>query len=429
VKTVTGSAHFEGAIVIFRPASTDNGVTPAFVTDQGLPDFRRPPFIEPQFSNGNNTAYWDGEAVRLPQNYQWTMSLQRQLGDSWVVEASYNATVGAHLVAGVKNPNQLPWDLVGRYGNGLLGAPLNSDQARAAGIGVPYSEIFRDFGANVSVAQALRPYPQYRDIQTQSGQGDKSGHSSYHALILKADKRFGSGVTFQGSYVFSKILSDTDTFGDNLKSQDHYNRGLEKSLSALDRTHNFKFSYIYELPVGKGKRWMNRGGVANAILGGWRLSGTQFYSSGAPIGLTNANTFNTFAGRMNALYMDQAGTYDNWVVEQDNPNWRGADRYFQPASFFGNQSANQLGRTRPGDATRLNGAARTMWSDVENFSLAKTINATEQVRVDIRWEAFNAFNRSRFNVGSTDVTSPNFGRVTGTVNDPRRMQLGLKIYW
>jgi hypothetical protein len=284
-------------------------------------------------------------------------------------------------------------------------------------------------GGLAGVAQALRPYPQYRDIQTQSGQGDKSGHSSYHALILKADKRFGSGVTFQGSYVFSKILSDTDTFGDNLKSQDHYNRGLEKSLSALDRTHNFKFSYIYELPVGKGKRWMNRGGVANAILGGWRLSGTQFYSSGAPIGLTNANTFNTFAGRMNALYMDQAGTYDNWVVEQDNPNWRGADRYFQPASFFGNQSANQLGRTRPGDATRLNGAARTMWSDVENFSLAKTINATEQVRVDIRWEAFNAFNRSRFNVGSTDVTSPNFGRVTGTVTAPRRMLLGHNIYW
>jgi hypothetical protein len=81
VKAVTGSTHFEGAIIIFRPSSLDNGVTPAFLLDEGLPPYVRPPVIYPRFSNGNNTDYWDNEAVRLPETYQWTLSVQRQLAE------------------------------------------------------------------------------------------------------------------------------------------------------------------------------------------------------------------------------------------------------------------------------------------------------------------------------------------------------------
>lgn len=427
-KTITGSTHFEGAIIIFRPTTSDNGITPAFKVDEGLPAYPKPPFINPAFSNGNNTAYWDNEAVRLPQNYQYTFSIQRQVAD-WVLEASYNATIGAHLVAGLKATNQLPLSYLDTYGNNLLSARLNSDAARAAGIRVPYNQIFQQFGPNVSVAQALRPYPQYLNVDTFSGTGDKSGHSTYHALVLKGDKRYSSGLTVQGSYVFSKVLADTFTFGTATTARDHYNRRLEKSISDLDRTHNLKFSYIFEIPIGRGRRWMNRGGVADAIFGGWRLSGIHFYSSGPPIGFTNANTFNAFSSRANALYMDQVGTYDGWVAEHDNPNWRGSDRYFQPSTFFGNQSATGLGRRQPGDATRFNPSARRAWSMTENFSLAKTFSITEVIRIDLRWEAFNAFNRSLFNPGSTNVTSPQFGQVTGTLNEPRRMQFGLKIYW
>ena len=428
-KTVTGSTHFEGAIIIFRPTSTDNGITPAFKLDQGLPAYPIPPFIEPDFSNANNTAFWDGEAVRLPQTYQWTLSVQRQLGQTWLIETSYNATIGAHLVAGLKNINQVPWEYVDTLGNSLLGARLDSPAARAAGIAVPYVQIFEDYGQSVSVAQALRPYPQVRDIQTFEGHGDKSGHSSYHAFVMKADKRYAAGVTMQASYVFSKLISDIDSYGEATRAQDHYNRRLEKSISDLDRTHNFKLSYIWELPVGKGKKFLGNGGPLAAVFGGWRFTATHFYNSGAPLQLTNANTFNTFAGRMNALYMDQTGTYDGWVAEHDNPNWLGDDRFFQPSSFFGQQNTTALGRTRPGDATRLNPKARSPWSLVENFSLAKSFNFTESIRLDLRGEAFNAFNRSLFQTGDRNVTSPNFGRVLGTDNDPRRMQLALKLYW
>jgi len=82
VKTSSGSAHFEGATVRFFTSSTNNGVTPAFLVDQGIPEFRRPPFLEPEFANGGDMSYWDGQAVRLPKNYQYTFSLQRQLRES-----------------------------------------------------------------------------------------------------------------------------------------------------------------------------------------------------------------------------------------------------------------------------------------------------------------------------------------------------------
>src|SRR5690606_2347981 len=131
-------------------------------------------------------------------------------------------------------------------------------------------------------------------------------------------------------------------------------------------------------------------------------SGTHFYNSGSPINIVNANNFNTFSSRQNALYMDQVQNgYLGWVAERENPNWLGDDRFFVDASHFGVQDADALGRTRPGDATRFNKHARTQWNLSENYSLAKSFDFTEDFRLDFRFEAFNAFNRARFNTGST----------------------------
>lgn len=422
VKTVTGSTHFEGAILIFRPASLDNGVTPGFLMDEGLPPYTPPPSIDPSFSNGNNTAYWDHEAVRLPANYQWTFGIQRQLSDTVVFEADYNATVGAHLVAGLKNMNQIPFSVLENYGRSLLTSSVDSPAAIAAGITRPYASIDCDFSSTcqpVSVAQALRPFPQYRDIQTWSGQGDKSGHSSYHALVLKLQKAYSAGLTLQGSYVLSKMFTDADSFDADNRALDHYNRGLEKSLGQYDQTHSIKLNYIYELPFGKGKRWLNNNPV-HWVLGGWRVAGVHFYSSGFPLNLGNSVAFPIFNGR-NAAHVT---SYDGWIAENDNPDWKGSDRFFVDPSFFGDQPND-----RPGNSTRFNPKARYPWQNEVNFSLAKTFPIKESIRLDFRWEMFNAFNQPRFSTGSRNVQDPNFGRVTDTLNGPRRMQLGLKLYW
>jgi hypothetical protein len=99
-------------------------------------------------------------------------------------------------------------------------------------------------------------------------------------MVLKAERRLSGGLTFQWNYTFSKILTDSDSYDAGGSSQDHYNRGLEKSIGQYDQTHAVKLSTIYELPFGKGRRFMNMGGIANGVLGGWRLGAIQTYSAG-----------------------------------------------------------------------------------------------------------------------------------------------------
>jgi hypothetical protein len=433
-KTITGSAHFEGSTLVFSASSLDNGITPIFRYDEGLPPYIRPPVIDPTFSNGASPAFWDGEAVRLPENYQWTLSVQRQLSNTLVLETSYNATIGAHLVAGLKRYNQLPFSLLERYGRTLLSSSVDSPAARAAGIVRPYRDIDCQFSstcAPVSVAQALRPFPQFRDINTASGAGDKSGHSSYHAMVVKLDKRYAQGVTLQGSYVFSKLLTDADGYNPDNGTLDHYNRRLEKSIGEFDLTHNLKMTYIYELPFGRGKRWL-QSGPASWILGGWRIAGSHLYASGYPLSIGNSAALGSilFNGRSPALIT----SYEGWIANYDNPNWKGSDRFFAPASSYvvdTNPATPTIDQPndRAGNATRHNPKARQPWNLNENFSLAKSFNITESARVDLRWEMFNAFNRFRPSPGSTNVQDVNFGRVQSQLNEPRRMQLGLKIYF
>jgi len=223
--------------------------------------------------------------------------------------------------------------------------------ARAAGLTRPYQDINCQFSATcapVSVAQALRPFPQFRDINTSSGAGDKSGHASYHSLLLKIDKRYGQGLTVQASYVLSKILTDADGYQPDNATLDHYNRRLEKSIGELDLTHNFKMTYIYELPFGKNQRWLSSVPAA-WVLGNWQIAGSQFYSSGYPLSLGNSAALGSilFNGRSAATI----STYDGWIVNKNNPDWKGADRFFQAPSFFGPQPTDRAGRRgrRPSD--------------------------------------------------------------------------------
>jgi len=93
------------------------------------------------------------------------------------------------------------------------------------------------------------------------------------------------GLIGQWSYTFSKLLTDSDTFYTANQAQDHYNRGLEKSIGQYDQTHSVKLSTLYELPIGKGKRFLSSG-VASWLVGGWRLGAIQTYSSGVPLALS-----------------------------------------------------------------------------------------------------------------------------------------------
>jgi hypothetical protein len=156
------------------------------------------------------------------------------------------------------------------------------------------------------------------------------------------------------------------------------------------------------------------------VVGGWRVAGIQVYSSGLPIALTRNNPLPIF----NLSSRPLVDSYDNWRAPLVGASFDPAvDRFLKPASAFPAQPNGF------GNATRYNPKVRSFWGQSENVSLARTFRVTEQIRVDVRGEAFNVFNRVIFGTGSTNLNAGNFGQVTNTANDPRQMQVGLKVYW
>lgn len=433
VTVVSGSGHFAGFVGEYVFNSPDQGVTPAYNWDKGFPSYKLPPLMDPSVSNNNTVDYWQlRDAARAPENLYWTMSIQRQLSANTVIEAAYSANVGAHLQAGLVNVNQTPTrylnQFLQQYGTtaalNLLRADINSAQARAAGIPIPYAN-FTDPNVQQlrTVNQALRPFPQYQTVVTGSQGGDKSGHLAYHAFVLKAERRYSSGLTFQWNYVLSKLITDADTYnaaGGAGNAQDQYNRRLEKSIGAFDQTHVLKMSTVYELPFGPGKRYLTNTGVVGHVFGGWRVSGIMTYMSGFPIALARNNPFPI----SNGVTRPVVASYDNWRAPIQGSKFDPNVDKFLDRNVFPTQPSDQFG-----NITRYNPKVRGFPNFGENLSMAKSFRFKESARLDFRCEAFNLFNRTVFGTGATNVNSTTFGVVTNQVNTARQMQVALKLYW
>jgi hypothetical protein len=426
--TVTqSSSHFAGFIGQYVFESPDAGVTPAFLLDQGLPSYPLPPRIDPTFSNNNDVDWFNGQAASRPAVYDsWTISMQRELGQGVMVELDYNGVYGSKLQAGLMNPNQVPMsvvnELVARFGptgaRDLLNSQITSAAAIAAGIVPPYANFTNpNVQRSRTVAQALRPFPQYLAVNVQSGGGDKTGRSHYHAGVLKVNKRFGGGFMLHGSYTLSKLMTDADSFSGSGRALDAARPELEWSIGRFDQRHSIKINSVFELPFGEGRRWLTRG-IANQIIGGWRVALIQTYSSGFPLGVTTNAPLLIFNG-VNRPNVTGADWRAPIAGEEFNPL---VDRFLNRAAFV--QPVGELG-----NAPRVNPNVRRFWNLNENISIAKSVKATGKIDVDIRVEAFNLFNRVIWGAPNTDFSSNNFGLINSQGNTPRQMQLGLKLYW
>lgn len=429
VTVVQGSGHYAGFIGQYAFVSPDQGISPAFNVDAGLPSYPLPPQIDPAFANNQNVDWWQGqEATRAPENLFWTWSVQRQISNTTVIEAAYNGSVGTHLQTGLLRYNQVPTpifnDLIARFGAqqaiDLLRADINSPQARAAGIPIPYPNFTNPAIQRArTVNQALRPFPQYLDIVTGVQNGDKSGHSSYHAFILKLERRYSRGLTLQWNYTLSKLLTDSDTYYANAPAaQDHYNRRLEKSIGAFDQTHALKLNTIYELPFGRGRKWLQTG-LLSHVIGGWSIAAIQTYLSGFPVAISRNNPFPIFNGPTRPTIT----TYEKWRAPIQG------DKFDPAVDRFLNRAAFPVQPLAFGNATRYNPKVRAFPNLNENISLAKSFQFTESIKLSFRAEAFNLLNRTVFGTGNTNLDANTFGVVANQVNDWRQMQMALKLYW
>ena len=429
VTVISGTSHFAGYIGQYEFTNTDSGVTPTFLLDQGLPAYPLPPQINPAFSNNNaRVDYWNGDAALRPATYDsWTISTQREVRRGLTVELDYNGSKGTNLQANLLNLNQVPLekvnDLIARFGLAntitLLNSQIPSAQATAAGITPPYPNFTNPaVQSNRSVAQALRPFPQYGTINTTDSGGDKTGKSMYHAGVVKVTQRLSADFLFQGSYTYSKLMTNADTFSGSTGSMDTAQPDLEYSIGRLDQTHSIRLNTVVELPWGPGKRWLNSG-VLSHVIGGWRVAGVQSYSSGFPLGVTTGAAPLPIFNATNRPNVTGADWRAPFAGDEFDPR---VDRYLDRAAF--SVPVGQLG-----NAPRRNAEVRRPWNLNENVSIAKTISVKDGLRLDVRVEAFNLLNRTVWGEPNTDFNNTNFGLITTTANAPRQMQLGLKLYW
>jgi hypothetical protein len=227
------------------------------------------------------------------------------------------------------------------------------------------------------------------------------------------------------------MFSDTDSTaigGGGGRAMDHYNRRLEKGLSYDDQTHVLREAFTYELPVGKGKHW-TLPGPANRILGGWGFAGGLEYASGTPM-TVGPGVSSVPGGAGNRAFIN---SYDNWRAPISGGKFDPfKDVWWNKAAFGLDGKGNQMTQTQLlyagfGHATRDNPKARYPWYLSENITMSKNVDFTEKVKLTLRFEAFNIFNRVRMGAPDSTVTSANFGVIRAQGNDPRRMQFGAKV--
>jgi hypothetical protein len=243
---------------------------------------------------------------------------------------------------------------------------------------------------------------------------DDGANGSYNSLAGKLTKRFSHGLTTLMSYTWSKSIDETSGVrtqdSDTLFSQDGNCMRCERGLSAFDNRQRLVISGLYDLPVGKGRHVDVRKPLVNAVVGGWQLGSIVTWRSGFPInpsaGVNRANT-NINVDRPDATGVGQS------LENRSTAQWFNTAAFaLQPLYAIGNAARNSI-IGPPGFYLDF--------SAHKDFRMPK-----EGHTLQFRWEAFNALNHPAWGLPNTNLSSPQFGRITSTNGSMRQMQFALK---
>ncbi|HEY8562475.1 MAG TPA: TonB-dependent receptor [Pyrinomonadaceae bacterium] len=405
--------------------------------------------------------YYD-ENFKLGRVMQYDLNVQRQLPFNFVVSLSYIGNRGTRLRSAFNPVNSLPLEAL-RLGDALLRKKLvdvtPADRAYAASVGFPLPASpdavypgFNNQGGNGllerSVAQALRPFPQYGPINNRL---ESQGQSFYNAGKIDVQRRFSQGIQFGASYTFSKLITDaaSDLYGGSALTgvlQNPEDRRSLRSISPDDVPHNFVFNYLIELPFGKGKPFLNQGGIVDRLVGGWQLGGIHRYRSGTPITVFIAGgprEFLDLVGWGGNLRPNLTG--QPFFAANANTGDPNTFRYLNLGAFsapprFAGTSA-PIGSPEYAayysNPVRFLGTAAPTFNDLrtrpfytEDLSIIKKTRITETTYFEIRAEFFNLLNRSRPSGSEANLDNPGiFGNVGYffDLDQPRRIQLGARF--
>jgi hypothetical protein len=394
--------------------SPDSGYTPGFTLAEGLPAAPPLPNLDPGQNIFGTVPFAARYAGWAPKMANWNFTIEKGLGQNTVVRASYMGSSGISLLSNRELLNQV------NPSNLSLGNTLFSPIGQVTGIAKPWAA----FPDSRSVAQALRPFPQYTGMD-HDVDADTTGHSTYHALTVSAEHRYSGGLWFSASYTFSKLISNVQgenpalgTFiaNNDIGTQNGYDRRADKAISNQDVPQHVVLAYSYELPIGKGKPVLgNPNGFTQAVLGGWKISAVHNYQTGYPLRVTSNLDIGLLQGRVRANYVGGP---------MKNPNYHGDPNvapYINPAAF-----------QRPAPFTFGNSGLNLPWlrspaTLEEDVTLAKDFPLfREGQRLEFKASAFNIGNRVRFGGIDMTVEDSNFGKISSQANRAREIQLSLR---
>jgi len=373
---------------------------------QSFPNnFVRPPVKDPSFSNGQSINWLSPNGGRMPQTVSWTFGIQRTLMRDFVVDLTYIGSKSTHLTGFAAN-NIVPLQYIGL--GTLLTAQVGSAQATAAGFTSPFPSFVSQ--QTHTVAQALKPYPQYTNVNFGTA-ADPVGISKFNSLQIKGTKRFSRGWQLLGFYTWEKTMSTSAAPQNPL-----INRFQALTIDGSDIPSTLQVSANYQLPIGTGKTFLkNASGIAGRLISGWEMTTSLRYQSGIPLSIGASGSLGTLGYGQTANYVGG----DPFLNTNPRDFNASTSRYLN-INAFQNPSAYQFGNLAP----RLSWL-RGFTQKYESISLSKTTTIRERARLETSLDVIDPFNFHRWTNPNTSITSANFGQVTSTqvVGGARTLQI------
>jgi hypothetical protein len=361
-----------------------------------------------------------------PYVQDYTFGLQYALSKNDVVEATYVGNRGRNLpVSGSINLNQVPDKYIAQAAQAVAAGQSNPDfqyvlnpywspttQTANGGCGLQ--------GQYVWQVQLYRPYPEYCNVNSQQV---PVGIDNYNALMITWTHHFSRGFQVLASYNRSKWLDDVTgnaawSWGaSNQEFRDNTNIRMDYSVDASDVPNSLVVNYIYQIPLGRGKAFGgNVNKAVDTVVGGWQFSGISTFRNGVPLSLTeNNNNSYSWGGGQTPNQVHFPNLVPHTVTSS-------GVAYFDPTAFA--QAPNFTWGNTKRNLSNLRGPG----TDNFDLSLQKYFTFRDNFKVQIRGEAFDAFNHPRFTNPDTGLGDAAFGTISGAFQ-PREVQAAVKLLW
>jgi hypothetical protein len=403
---------FNGSVNVPAGSNPDGFVDdPAIYLSKPFPSLSSPlPDKDPASANYTNYVTTTARNANRPGYVgNWNLTVQYLLPKQTVLDVAYLGNKGTRMWGGVYNFSELdglPTSLLSM--GDVLNAPVSQYPQY-----IPYA----GFPTTNKVAQALRPYPQYYGVEEAFPYNQDS---NYDSMQITVTRHLTAGLGFIAAYTWSKALGTSDANGPagqySVTIQDYYNRRLERSVTSFNLPQTFKLTWVYDTPIGKGKK-INLG-WGNYILGGWQIAGIQSYLSGMPVavsesGLNTPPGFGAF--RPDALSGEPktVGGVPSKVDVFDGT------AYLNPAAFARSPLTANGTPLRVGTAPRFLPTVRGPAPRNETFRLSKKFPLKEKTFFQLGMSVINPFNRTFPFIADTTVGDSAFGQVyEGAYSNP-----------